>query len=43
MSWLGKSFGNLKDQISTLTREVLAEADEDSEGKFSNMNVIFYY
>lgn len=34
MTWFGNSFSNLKDQITTLTKEVLAEADEERESKF---------
>ncbi len=34
MTWLGNSLFNLKDQITTLTREVLADTDEDVDRKY---------
>ena len=42
MTWFGNSFSNLKDQITTLTKEVLAEADEEQERKLFSSFLLSY-
>lgn len=34
MTWFGNSLLNLKDQITTLTKEILPEVDENVEREF---------